>query len=287
MRFRAAKWIAMSVVSTVAFASASIATQADACCGFFSALFGCGGCGPRCCRPAYPSCAPSGCSTGSYYGPVVYNNCAPCATGCSPCGTGGCSTGNCATGNCTTGNCDTGNCTVGSTVGSSLSPPAPDPDPNFKAKQRTGTPRTFENGADSDLGTSGTLPRTGSDNGTDDGASRLNDRDGNIGFKSPKNSDGAEANEADADTGSKTGTGAQKKKSPGVPRAKDEEDGTNGARRAPTIISVDEKVAWRAAPVRTRVGAKTQTASARLVRLPAYPKSDWLPVDGDSKIAKN
>jgi hypothetical protein len=284
MRLRAAKWIAMSVISTTAFACASMTTEADACCGFFSALFGCGGCGPRCCRPAYP-CGPSGCSTGSCYGPVVYNNCSPCATGCAaPCATG-CAP--CATGNCTTGNCDTGNCTIGSTAGSSMSAPAPDPDPNFKAKQKTGAPRTFENGStDSEMGSSGPLPRTGSDTNTEEGAGRLNNRDGNVGFQSPRNAGNAEGD--DADSRSKTGTGAAKKKSPVVPRAKDgDEEGTDGARRAPTIISVDEKVAWRAAPVRTRVGVKTQTASARLVRLPAYPKSEWLPVDGDSKIAKN
>jgi hypothetical protein len=168
-----------------------------------------------------------------------------------------------------------------------MSAPAPDPDPNFKAKQKNGAPPTYRgNGStDSEMGSSGPLPRTGSDTNTEDGASRLNNRDGNVGFQSPRNAGNAEGD--DADSGSKTGTGTQKKKSPGVPRAKDDEEGNDGARRAPTIISVDEKVAWRAAPVRTRVGAKTQTASARLVRLPAYPKSEWLPVDGDSKVAKN
>ncbi len=276
MRFRAAKWIAMSVVTTVAFAFASVATEADACCGFFSCLFGCGGCGPRCCPPP---CGPSGCSTGTLYGPVVYNNCAPCATGCSPC-----ATGNCSTGNCSTGNCLTGNCTVDSTVGGSMTAPAPDPDPNFKAKQKSGAPSTFRDG-DSDLGTSGSMPRTDSDTKTDDGASRLNKRDGNIGFQTPRNAANTDGDAADDDAGSRSG--ASKKKSPGVPRAKDGDEGSGDTRRAPTIISVDEKVAWRAAPVRTRMGAKTQTASARLVRLPAYPKSEWLPVDADSKIAKN
>ena len=70
------------------------------------------------------------------------------------------------------------------------------------------------------------------------------------------------------------------KKGPGTKRADDAE----GAGKAPTI-SIDEKVAWRSAPVRKRIEVRTHTANARLVRLPAYPKSEWLPVDIDSKVA--
>lgn len=281
MKLRAAKWFAMSVVTTAAFGLASISTEAEACCGFWNCLFGwCGGCGPRCYRPAYggpSSGCSSGCSTGGYYGPIVYNNCAPCATGCSPCGTGS-----------GTGNCATGNCGVGSTSGSSLIAPAPDPDPNFRAKQR-GTPETYmrekEGSSDSELGNSGNLPRTNQDTDGENGASRLNQRD-ESGFAAPRNA-GASSDEDDSSgSTSKSGTGTRRRKDPSVPRADDGDDSNDGARRAPTI-SVDEKVAWRAAPVRSRTGAKAHTASARLVRLPAYPKSEWLPVDGESKIARN
>ncbi|MBI3866070.1 MAG: hypothetical protein HY290_29685 [Planctomycetia bacterium] len=272
MRFRAAKWIAMSVVSIAAFACASISTEADACCGFFSSLFGCGGCGPRCCRPAYP-CAPAGCPTGTYYGPVVYNNCAPCATGCSP---------------CATGNCSTGNCTVGSSTGSNLSAPAPDADPKFTPKQKTFID-DHSGSSGSGLGQPGDLPdRTKTDPDAEDGARRLQNRDGNTGFERPINADGTES--GDADSGSSSGTRAGSSKSDkskkGPPASKPADDTDGDTRHAPRI-SIDEKVAWRAAPVRTRMTGKTQTASARLVRLPAYPKSEWLPVDGDSKIAKN
>lgn len=145
-------------------------------------------------------------------------------------------------------------------------------------QDREGTP-------ESDLGPSGSLPRTNTDTDSDDGASRLNKNDASS-FAKPRNAGSTTDDEADTAAGSRTGSGSSKKKSPGVPRAKDDEEGNDGARRAPTI-SIDEKVAWRAAPVRTRMGVKTTSASARLVRLPAYPKSEWLPVDGDSKIAKN
>src|SRR5262245_24889350 len=248
MRFRAAKWIAMSVVSIAAFAGASISTEADACCGFFSGLFGCGGCGPRCCRPAY-QCAPAGCPTGTYYGPVVYNNCAPCSTGCAP---------------CATGNCSTGNCTVGSSTGSSLSAPAPDPDPKFNAKQKSGVPDTFKRQDDSDLGTSGDLPRTNTDPDGQDGANRSNSRDDSASFKRPLNADGTEADETDSGSSRGTRSGSLKsdKKKSGPPASKPNDEPEEGARHAPRI-SIDEKVAWRTAPVRTRMTGKAQTASAR------------------------
>jgi hypothetical protein len=140
------------------------------------------------------------------------------------------------------------------------------------------------------LGNSGSLPgRTGSDAGSNQGAIRSNNRSGNVGFQSPRNGNETEGDAAA--TESESGT-SKKKKSPGVPKAEDgtdanDGDGTNGARRGPSIISLDEKVAWRAAPVRSRTGVKQQPARARLVRLPDYPKSEWLPVDSDSKIAKN
>jgi hypothetical protein len=152
--------------------------------------------------------------------------------------------------------------------------PAADPDPRFRAKQNSGNAKTFDD--DSSLGNSGKLNRTDSDTGTDQGSTRTNSRSGQAAFQGP-------IRDADEKDGSEAAD--KEKKSPGVPKANDEE-GTNGARRGPAIISLDEKVAWRAAPVRSRMGSKPAIASARLVRLPAYPKSEWLPVDSDSKIAK-
>jgi hypothetical protein len=68
----------------------------------------------------------------------------------------------------------------------------------------------------------------------------------------------------------------------GPPASKADEGANSG--KVPTI-SIDEKVAWRSAPVRKRIEVRTHSANARLVRLPAYPKSEWLPVDSDSKVA--
>ena len=119
MKFRAAKWLAMSLVTVSAFAIASASTEAEACCGLWQCLFGwCGGCRPACspCGPSMGGCGPAGCPTSSYYGPVVYRGCAPCATSCAPCGIA--STG-----------CATGDCSLGSS--SSTMPPAPAPEHNL------------------------------------------------------------------------------------------------------------------------------------------------------------
>jgi hypothetical protein len=67
------------------------------------------------------------------------------------------------------------------------------------------------------------------------------------------------------------------------PKKIDDEDG-KGAGKAPTI-NIDEKVAWRSPPVRTRVESRPHLGNARLVRLRAYPQSEWLPADSETKIA--
>jgi hypothetical protein len=83
-------------------------------------------------------------------------------------------------------------------------------------------------------------------------------------------------------TGSGSSSSNAGKKGPN-PQKIDDEDG-KGAGKAPTI-RIDEKVAWRSPPVRTRVESRTHLGNARLVRLPAYPQSEWLPADSDTKIA--
>jgi hypothetical protein len=83
--------------------------------------------------------------------------------------------------------------------------------------------------------------------------------------------------------GTSSGSGSSKagKKGPNPQKA---DEGDEGARKAPTI-SIDEKVAWRSPPTRTRIESRAHLGNARLVRLPAYPQSEWLPADGETKIA--
>ncbi len=262
MNFRAAKWLAMSLVTVSAFAIASASTEAEACCGLWQCLFGwCGGCRPACspCGPSMGGCGPAGCPTTSYYGPVVYRGCAPCASGCSPCATG------CSPCGIASNGCATGDCALGSS--SSSQPPAPAPEPNDNWKNKKGKIDTYmkDNSSDSDMGKrdNGALKkaRTGEENDAGD----------NQGSAAPVKSEG--------------GTQKASKKGPAAPKAGDG-DAQDDSSRAPTTISVDEKVAWRNAPARTHVESRTRTVSARIVRIPAYPKSDWLPVEDDSKVAK-
>jgi hypothetical protein len=118
------------------------------------------------------------------------------------------------------------------------------------------------------LGNSGEMDRTNTETNQDQ-SNRLNNGNGGV---------SKAANEGDSVKG--------KQKSPKVPAATDGDENKDDSRRGPTLISVDEKVAWRAAPVRSRLGVKVQPATARLVRVPAYPKTEWLPVDSESKLAK-
>ncbi|MGE5194994.1 MAG: hypothetical protein ACM3U2_21080 [Deltaproteobacteria bacterium] len=104
------------------------------------------------------------------------------------------------------------------------------------------------------------------------------------GFRPVEKAVDAGASSTSSESSSKSGgSGSSKKSKKGPSTPKIDPDG-EGAGKAPTI-SIDEKVAWRSAPVRTRVEARPRIASARLVRLPAYPKSDWLPVEAESKVA--
>ena len=286
MRLRAAKWLAMSLVSVSAFAFASASTEAEACCGLFQCLFGwCGGCRSQCstpCGPAMGGCGPSGCPTGSYYGPVVYGrrspwagSCSPCVASCSPCGVASTP-------------CASGDCSVGSSSSGMPTAPIPEPNDNWKRKKQQ---RTYADppgsSSETDLGEPGRPAGTAPENQLNQEDDRnfkkartaddpdANDEQGNLSPASKSNADSSSSK------ASKKGLG---KKGPAAPKASDGENPDSS--RAPTI-SVDDKVAWRTAPARTRVGTRPRTVSARIVRLPAYPKSDWLPVEGESKVAKN
>jgi hypothetical protein len=270
MKLRAAKWLAMSLVTLSAFAFASAATEAEACCGLFQCLFGwCGGCRSQCspCGPAMGNCGPSGCSTGSYYGPVVYRGCAPCASSCAPCAS------SCSPCGIASAGCASGDCSLGSS--STTMPPAPTPEPNDnwdRKKQK----KTFAD-PDADLGPNGRPAGSGS---------QLNKEDDSA-FKKARTEEAEATDEqgslSPASKKSDSASSKASRKGPPPPKADVKEDPDSS--RAPTI-SVDEKVAWRDAPARTRVETRPRTVSARIVRLPAYPKSDWLPVEGESKVAK-
>jgi hypothetical protein len=73
-------------------------------------------------------------------------------------------------------------------------------------------------------------------------------------------------------------------KGPQAPLLEDEPEKESG--HLPTL-NLDEKIAWRPAPERKRVSARPRIGNARLIRVPAYPKSEWTPVDADAKVARN
>ncbi len=251
MRLTAAKWIATVALSTVTFSMASTSTDVEAC--WFR---GC--CGGGCYGAGYRS----------YYGPRMgwgcgsnccspwYGGCSPCGSTCSPCGPAGCST------------CDSGNCSLGA-------PATMNPVPNDKWQKKTyadPAPADAKGTGEGDSGASRTNSETGLNN--DDDAVRQ------------------AAGSSAAGTGSVSGAAESKRSTPVLPKGSkkspaakaDETGGTDSSKKAPTI-SIDEKVAWRSAPARTRIESRTHSANARLVRLPAYPKSEWLPVESESKVA--
>jgi len=259
MRLTAAKWFATALLSLSAFGVASTMSEAEACfgrgCGYrayygyygYYRGWGCGyyGCGSSC----YTPCCGYGCSPCSY-------GCSPCGSGCSPCGL------SCAS-DC--GTCASGNC--------SISSPSPSPAPSENWKEK-GKNRTYAEPAPGDA-TTGDVDnsRINSDSGLNDG------------------NDDAILPAGGSDSSGSAGSTRSQKTTPVFPKSKkgppaskaDDSEGAN-FRKAPTI-SIDEKIAWRSAPVRQRIEVRTHSANARLVRLPAYPKSDWLPAEPESKVA--
>lgn len=283
MRFTAAKWFATVILSTAALAYASFSTKAEACCGLF-------GCRPRCCYgPVMRGCAPSGCGTTYYYGPVVWGRCSPCGTGCSPCGNSCSPCGPAGSAPCAGGDCALGSPAAGSTT-------SPAPNENWEKGgdgKKTFAPPEPGDAFGTGLGAPGDMPRKGSDGSSDQGANKPGQlQDDSTGDVFEKPTSAADEIKSDASKSSAAGSkskvtnpGASKgsKKGPPAPRIKVEGEDPDSS-RIPTV-NVDEKVAWRTAPARQRIETRSHIAGARLSRLPAYPKSDWVPVDSESKIA--
>jgi hypothetical protein len=173
--------------------------------------------------------------------------------------------------------CSAGDCGISPSSSDTIAPAANE---DWQKKKTYVDPAT-ENGSGSGLGKAGQLPRTNSNTGLNDAGKRrdLNAGDDNI-FEPATKTDETDETDGAGSKGAGSGSSKAGKKGPGAGRI---DDGSN-SRKAPTI-NLDEKVAWRSAPVRTRIESRPQTANARLVRLPAYPKSDWLPVEGESKVA--
>jgi len=129
------------------------------------------------------------------------------------------------------------------------------------------------------LGDPGRPAGSGSRN-TDTDADRLQGQDSAGGFQKPVRTTDETDDENDVTpAANKVKPG---RKSPPLDKANDDQGSTR-----PVTINLDEKVAWRTAPARTRLDIHPRAMNARLVRVPAYPKSDWMPVEGESKIAKN
>lgn len=265
MRLTAAKWFATAVLSLSAFGMASTSTDAEACC-FFRNLFGCcgGGCGGG--YGAYYGPRSWGCGS-SCYAPAC-GTCAPCGPTCSPCGPSGC------------GTCDSGNCSVGSP--SSLTPV-----PNEKWQKKTyaePAPADATGGGDSDPPRTRTKPESDLNSGAASRGQLQNFDDDGLQPATSVNAGGTDS--VSGDSGSKVKSPASSKGNKKGPPAAKVDDASGQSSGKPPTISIDEKVAWRSAPARKRIEARSHdVANVRLVRLPAYPKSDWLPVESESKVA--
>lgn len=290
MRFPAAKLIA-TVVCSLSLLGAAV-QPAQACC-FLNCLFGwCGG--PRCgsgCGPGYSSyygpvygggCNSGSCSTGScgttYYAP---SSCSSCAStpGCSTCGGDPYASSSCPDGSC-----------AGSTVASPIN------EPEWRRPVKKGNPTYGPNDPDSGpLGGSGSDgtgngSRTKTESGLDAKPDNLNDADDTRAFKPPRGGQGSGIEQAGAESNLHPSTPVNPKGGKKGPRTPafpddDEKDKEDGNSRLPTL-NLDEKVAWRPAPERKRVELTRRVANARLIRVPAYPNSGWVPETPESKIAK-
>lgn len=251
MKFRALKWLTMALApaALAALSLATNSTEAEACFGRCCGS-GWGGYRPIYYRPAYYG--PIGrCGAGCWSG--CSTGCSPCGLACSPCGSGDCG----------------------------IAPPAgklsPTPNPNWKESER----QTYA--------PEGTAPPAGSNSNS--GASGRTEPDSSIEQETRRAEESAPATPIQkkatsagdgSDAGGSSGSSTGKKKGPAIDRV-DEFDARTGP--VPTI-SIDEKIVWRPAPVRKRSEIPGHVASARLVRVPAYAKSGWLPAVEGSSVAK-
>lgn len=292
MRFPAGKLIATVVCSLSLLGAAVQPTQA--CC-FLDCLFGwccgnrCGGgCPPPCSTgvmygPSYGGgCSSGTCGSSTYYAPLTWggsSSCSSCAPGCSSCGSDPYAPSSCVG----------GNCAAGSAVASPIN------EPEWRRKKEIQTyapngdnPNGNSSGTPGNLGTPANGGRTKPDSGFDnDKPDGLKDDDDTRTFRPPTRSDGNPIEQTSGDNlnPSTPVNPKEGKKGPRTPAFSDDDEKENGNGRLPTI-NLDEKVAWRPAPERKRVQLKPRVANARLIRVPAYPKSDWIPETTESKVAK-
>ncbi|MSR60222.1 MAG: hypothetical protein EXS05_21715 [Planctomycetaceae bacterium] len=289
MRFPAGKLLA-TVICSLSLLGATV-QPTEACC-FLDCLFGwCGGnrCGGGC-PPGYstgamyaPSYGGGGCSSGScgsssYYAPLNWGGSSACSSCSSDPYAASCADGNCA-------------------AGSSVASPVFEPEWRRKKGLQTYGPNT-DDGSSAPLGAPGNGGRTLPDSGLerDDVKPEGLQEDDNTrtGFRLPTRPDGTGIERTNGDNLNPSTPVNPKagKKGPRAPAIPDDEDvEEKGSGRLPTI-NLDEKVAWRPVPERKRVQLKPRVANARLIRVPAYPKSDWIPETPESpktpesKVAK-
>ncbi len=218
---------------------------------------------PRCCRGIWPFCG--------------WRACNPCRSACSPCGLA------CGGSACGASGCASGNCGLNSGIVNSQ--PVPDPisggnAPRFDSK--TAPQKTFQDPIDKS-------PAPGAATGTDSG------------FKPAKKGTASPSGETDAfkppvnevDLGNPGQPSRRSKVGPAPqidePDAKDApevKDKNDGALHGPPL-NLDEKITWRPAAQRERLPLAPQFGNARLVRRADFPKSEWVPVSGNARLASN
>lgn len=216
-------------------------------------------------RPAYRPVV-------SFYGPASYGN---CATQCSPCGVPACYSPCGATGAC--------GVNYGTANGQEQAAnPEPMPDPTFTNddSETDGDGRKSEDGSTNSEG----------------------DEDGFKSRRSGDDADGPQGIEAfkQPATGNDDGSVIDDKQ-PAPAKGDDDTSGAGGgnneegntdkkaaARRPLRIrpLNLDDKIAWRAVPQRTRLSVRASFSSPKIARTIVKPNSQWLPVPADQKIVQ-
>lgn len=271
MSRRAGKLVATLVCSFSIWAATSAPIEAGIIPWVYNAIFGpayngpiyAGGAaygpsnyGPVGYAPSLGACGTGGCATGacgttqSYYGPVAWGgwrlSCAPCQAACAPCGPA-----------CSTASAGYGvNDCVGTTPAYPLQPtPDSSSPPQTFQGQGTGTDRT------PDAGFKPARERDGTETKGDD-----------ANFPAP-----VEKGKPAPSAAPSSGPAKKATQTPPIPETKDA--------NVP-VLNLDDKVAWRPAAERTRLPIKPHYANARLIRTPALPQTEWVPVSSGSKLAK-
>lgn len=247
-------------------------------------------------------------STCNACGTACGGSCSSCNSGCSTCSATGCSSGL-----CNSGLCSTGDCSVNAGPQTQLQPtPAPSPPPATGAappaspaptpggwRPGTDTPRTYadpvpgesaapSNGNSSSAAPVSPMPMPNEPAGftprqprpdavpADPGA--LNESEAfrpAVPIDSQPESQGIEP----------TSQEVLPRKAAPTPRIPSDDEARNFSPAAGQPLNLDSKITWRPTAERQRLSLKTEYRDARLVRTPSYPKSEWIPVSGQSKIA--